>query len=275
MFINNTQCEHCNHQFDEMLSRCPYCHQENKNKASLPYKNKMVFMPIAYQFIVFLVGLGGLFLFEFIFQLCLQGVIPHSDPGGILKLNAVVIFPSYACLFVALFLLVFKYLPEFAEHFKKVKPYLMGIVFGIGLIVFSLIYTTIVNSCCPGLDLNENEKNARNLTVFYPFLSIIILCFIGPICEEITYRVGLFSALSRFNRWLAYITTILVFALIHFDFASPNIGVEALYLPVYLVSGLLLTICYEQEGPAASITAHMINNLYSVLGVLIVNGISK
>ena len=57
-----------------------------------------------------------------------------------------------------------------------------------------------------------------------------------------------------------------VFAFIHFDFeaiGTPEIVEELWSLPSYLVSGLILTIAYEHRGPACSMTAHVLYNLFA------------
>ena len=43
---------------------------------------------------------------------------------------------------------------------------------------------------------------------------------LAPFAEEMTYRIGLFSALKRVNLILAFIVTALVFGLIHFDLSG-------------------------------------------------------
>ena len=46
-------------------------------------------------------------------------------------------------------------------------------------------------------DKNENEEDLRSFIVVYPITSIIFLGFIGPMCEELTYRVGVFGVLKN------------------------------------------------------------------------------
>ena len=91
--------------------------------------------------------------------------------------------------------------------------------------------------------------------------------------EECAYRVGLFGLASRLGKPLGYILTGLVFALIHFDFgAAFNFGPEGfasavlewLNLPIYLFSGLAFTFVYDKVGFGASVTAHTLNNMFSI-----------
>ena len=114
----------------------------------------------------------------------------------------------------------------------------------------------------------------RSFITIYPFISLIFLGVIGPICEELTYRVGLFSVLKK-PKWLAYVIGTLVFALAHFSFTSTNIINELVNLPVYIVSGFALCLAYDKFGLAASLTAHTVNNIYSVSMVIFLHYIQN
>ena len=106
---------------------------------------------------------------------------------------------------------------------------------------------------------------SKNYIVF----ALIIFGLIGPICEELTYRVGLYSLTKRWNRTAAYIITPIVFGLIHFNWESLTIGGNTLVnelcnLPDYIVAGVLFSYYYEKGGFACSATAHVVNNLVAL-----------
>lgn len=92
---------------------------------------------------------------------------------------------------------------------------------------------------------------------------------IGPICEEFTYRVGLYSIARRLNKYVAIAFSTIVFALIHFSFTSSDIVNELINLPSYLAGGIIFGIAYEHKGPACSMTAHICYNLFSLIVVLL------
>ena len=124
--------------------------------------------------------------------------------------------------------------------------------------------------------VNTNETGINTITTAFPILSLIVFGILGPLCEEVTYRVGLFSSISQKLKPLwAYLITILIFGLIHFDFTalfSGNVDaliIELSNLPTYLVSGLLLCYFYTKEGFGVSSIAHIFNNLLSLLLTLI------
>ena len=187
-------------------------------------------------------------------------------------LSAQTTFISYLVLFVCLLIVVYPYIPELSLKMKKAKPYLVGLLGGFALVVFSITYSNILNLFYPMGD-NENQKAAVKIILDYPFASIMIVGFLGPICEELTYRLGLFTLSRRWNRIAAYIISVLVFALIHFSFTSTDIINELLNLPSYLFCGLCLAFLYDKYGLVCAIESHMINNLYSVVVILIANSL--
>ena len=124
-----------------------------------------------------------------------------------------------------------------------------------------------------GGGVNQNEAAIDSTTSLFPFLSIIIFGILGPICEEFTYRVGLFSIIKRYNRILAYVITALFFGLIHFTFSPSTIVNELINLPSYMVAGLLLCYFYDYKGIGTSTVAHVANNLFALLMQLILSAL--
>ena len=103
----------------------------------------------------------------------------------------------------------------------------------------------------------------------YPAFSIIVLGIIGPICEEIGYRLGLFDLLKRCHIALAYVATALVFGFIHFDFTQISSITEWINLPNYLISGAILCLTYDRFGFGASVLAHVFNNVLAIVLILV------
>ena len=127
----------------------------------------------------------------------------------------------------------------------------------------TILYNSIIAQFIE-LPKNANEDIAEQMIKQYPVICFFILGFIGPICEELTYRFGLFGLLKKKNRILAYIVSALVFGIIHFDFTGDLI-VELLNLPTYIICGALFGLAYDLCGFEASLTAHITNNLYAVI----------
>ena len=210
-------------------------------------------------------GIGGIFIFSLLATLLVNIFSFEYDEQKIGVIN----FVTYGLLFLTLLGIVNVDIIKFKNDFNKFLPYLIGFGFGVAMIIFPIIYNLIINSFYES-SVNENESSLRNIIAIYPILSLIFFGFLGPICEELTYRVGLFGILKK-PKWLAYVIGTLVFALAHFSFSSVNIINELINLPIYIVSGFLMCLAYDKFGLAASLTAHTVNNVYSVTMVIIYN----
>jgi uncharacterized protein len=152
---------------------------------------------------------------------------------------------------------------------KKALVYFL-ILYGM-LILAGIIYETL------GIVLedNTNQDTITQLTIAFPFLSIITFVFLGPIAEEITYRLGLFGLLHRYNRWIAFILTALVFGFIHFDYGSSNYVNELLNMPLYILAGVVFAYIYEREGFEVATLTHIINNGFSIMIIWIISWTSS
>ena len=131
--------------------------------------------------------------------------------------------------------------------------------------MFNLFYNLILSLAGVSIADNANESSLNSIVTAFPMASLLFFAFIGPVCEELTYRVGLFSLTKRVNRIFAYIVTIIVFTLIHFDFTSKTMVNELLNIPFYAFAAFVFTFLYEKFGLASSVSAHITNNLFSLL----------
>lgn len=153
-------------------------------------------------------------------------------------------------------------------QFGNKKAILTGLLDGFVLLFVSILISNITSAFYDG-GVNNNETAIDSITTLYPILSLIIFGFIGPLCEEFAYRIGLFSILSKHSRILGYAVVTVVFGLIHFDFTSSDIVNELINLPNYMIAGLLLCYFYEKDGIVGSSVAHMTNNFVSILITII------
>ena len=218
---------------------------------------------------LFLVGLLGLHVFAFIVGIIVSIVCPKE------LTNAVTNLISYSILFVSMLAIIVVDLPKLMYHFKKWKPYVFGLAGAIAIVLFEFAYTNIVNLFYK-YQASGNEEGVRSIVLAFPVASVFILGIVGPICEELAYRVGLFAALSKYRKWLAYVVTSLVFGAIHIIgslIVGTNIWNELVNLPVYVIAGLAFSFLYDKWGFASSTTAHICNNLYAVIGTIITKSI--
>ena len=139
-------------------------------------------------------------------------------------------------------------------------------------ILYSVILSAILTATGGSYSSNANQSTLESIIKVYPIMSFVIFGIVGPISEELTYRVGLFSLCSRVNKVFGYIVSLIIFALIHFSWTSigtKDFVTELYNLPSYLIAGFGLAFIYDKGGIGASFIAHSLNNIYSVVSVII------
>lgn len=235
-----------------------------------PYAKHPNFKDWLFRLTLFLIGFLGLDILTIILQLIFNVIFPEwfvkdspTQIVGLSTLNAV----RYVFLTIGLIALLLPRLKIIINKFKSFKTILLGIGFGIALIGITRVYSLVISDFVE-LEINANEEAAESMIFAYPFLSIIVLGILGPVCEEVTYRYGLFGLFNKKAKILAYIITPLVFALIHFDFTG-NLLIELVNMPSYIIAGILLCYVYDKYGFGASVIAHIANNLFAIITILI------
>ena len=92
--------------------------------------------------------------------------------------------------------------------------------------------------------------------------------FLAPITEELMFRGGIFGALRRVNRVLAYVVSALLFSLYHVWGYALTDPLAWLYLLQYLPVSLLLCRCYERSDSIwGSILLHATINFLSLQAI--------
>ena len=243
-----------------------------------PKLKNMTFMKSWKQIVFFAVGLFGLTAL----QIAAQYVMAFAA-GGVYGFDTIdyrtfldsatatmiINGVAYVGVLTAFVILSIGDLQEIFKSFHGWKPFVAGLIGFASIIGFNIIYSTILTTTGIVSSTNANEQTVQSIVIAFPLASLLIIGAIGPICEELTYRVGLFSFFRRINVILAYFVTMVVFAFIHFQFSSSDIVNELLNLPYYAFAAFVFCFLYEQYGFASSLTAHIVNNTYSVLSILV------
>lgn len=292
MLIKKTTCDNCGTKFDECLEECSKCKTKSKRFLELNLNPKMTWMNTARQLSLFLLGWLGLNIISLIYvflssaiEVFINGLEYDealaliSTPFNAMLTNGV----SYTLLLVGMIIIIWPHIRKILQSFASGKNILNGFLLGFALIGATAVYGLIISSFY-STSGNVNQNTLEILIADYPIPAILIFGIIGPLAEEFTYRVGLFNLLSRSKRWIAYLSTALIFAFIHFSFISiftyinaPTLDNyeavinELINIPQYLIAGLILSFTYEQFGFAGSSIAHILNNLISIVGVLLVS----
>ena len=270
---NYRECPFCHHIHNGDFDICPRCGQRSEGPLLSSRFPNVIQIKWVKQILMFLIGWGGLTLVSlfvsFLFILYANNAITDpvareafltSDQANI-SLNVI----TYATLFVGLVALLWKDIVIVLKSFKRLRTILLGLSYGGLVIVVVIIYNFIVIATGYEMSDNQNESSITNLMQSYPLMSLLAFVILGPLVEEMTYRLGLFSLIHRLNRPLAYFVTMLVFGIIHMSFNKDTIINELVNLPSYILAGTVLTFAYEKEGFAVSTYAHITNNLVSFL----------
>ena len=274
--FKKTKCNNCYKEFDEVEDQCPYCKTANSNKPKGWSFKMMTFVGKGKQLAIFFVGWLGLqFLATFVSLIIVLTSSTPLDPSGttITSLeNFLAQIIPYTLLTAILLWILGKENKKVFSSFKNPFSYL-GFVAGGVIIGLGILYGLFSSQFGTG----GNESAVRDLITFSPAGTFFMIVLMGPICEEITYRLGLYSFLRRKSMLLAVLITSLIFALIHFDINAiiylvdpageagmelfkNAIIIELVNLPNYLIAGACLSLTYEYLGFAGSFLAHLTNN---------------
>ena len=157
---------------------------------------------------------------------------------------------------------------EFKKIGNKVISFIIFAIFGfIILYGTSYIINYLYNLYNIGVSQNQNsiENYILHGNAILTFITVVIF---APLVEEIIYRYSIFSLIK--NKILAYVVTIICFALPHMLSTNSSISEWLLLMIPYLLSGFILALIYDSsKNIYASIVAHCLNNLLAFIIILI------
>jgi membrane protease YdiL (CAAX protease family) len=278
-------CSKCGQAFDPARRTCPKCGQASAYAGKTRTWQESIPLGPGKEIACFLMGWAGFQVIATMMQLFVISIFKSSLVTAGFSTEAIsanldsftasgaymasVFFPAYLILFCVLLSVLSKDLPRLSAAFKSPKTYL-GIACGVGIILLVSLYGLATASLKTATNANEsNIETTVTASPSYAVLSIFIFGLVGPFCEEVTYRLGLFNFLKRWSLVAAYILSALIFAFIHFDWTNAGSAVEWLSFPAYLLSGLAFALTYEYFGFGASFLAHATNNLVDLVMIII------
>ncbi|MEG1739273.1 MAG: lysostaphin resistance A-like protein [Bacilli bacterium] len=267
--LDTIKCDKCNTSYDMEFIECPKCHTINPNASPRALNNPLLYVDTFREVALLVTGIIGMFLISAIVG-SIFGMIIGSKGEIVTNLSPLQSLISLSITqFLVLIIMIatmYPYLKYIGKSFLKYKSIIIGVLAGGFLILFSFAYGALISATLPDHVINGNEASLQPLVEALPALSFFILVLVGPFVEELTYRVGLFGAVNKWNKIAAYVVAVLIFSVMHISFSSGTDWIsELVALPVYLVAAFILAYIYDNFGLSASFTAHAINNLYAFL----------
>ncbi|MEG1222575.1 MAG: lysostaphin resistance A-like protein [Bacilli bacterium] len=267
--LDTIKCDKCNTSYDMEFIECPKCHTINPNASPRALNNPLLYVDTFREVALLVTGIIGMFLISAIVG-SIFGMIIGSKGEIVTNLSPLQSLISLSITqFLVLIIMIatmYPYLKYIRKSFLKYKSIIIGVLAGGFLILFSFAYGALISATLPDHVINGNEASLQPLVEALPALSFFILVLVGPFVEELTYRVGLFGAVNKWNKIAAYVVAVLIFSVMHISFSSGTDWIsELVALPVYLVAAFILAYIYDNFGLSASFTAHAINNLYAFL----------
>lgn len=131
------------------------------------------------------------------------------------------------------------------------------------IIVLFLVLSFISNIILVNLLKQEasNQEIAVSMLTSFPLLGILAICLFGPFVEEIIYR------LPYKKNWLSIIISAIVFTFAHISNFSL---IQILFFIPYLFLSISFSFAYfKNENIILSTTTHILNNLISVVLLLV------
>jgi hypothetical protein len=234
------------------------------------------------QLLLFFLGWIGLLGFAILFSGLFAILAPYflSIAETELFLNSDLFFTyvnsfTYLTLFMIGLILIWPYLRTTFLPALFSGKWWLGLPFTFAILLTSYGLVSLYGALGIQLEDNQNQAAIVRLVKDSPMISLFTFGLLGPIVEEWTYRLGLFQYLKSRSKWIAYVVTLTIFGLIHFDFTATNLTNELLNLPIYLVAGAWFCFLYDRFGLQVAMATHIINNLLSVMSILILPELSS
>ncbi len=151
---------------------------------------------------------------------------------------------------------------EFRSDYKnKMKKTFKYLLLGMGMMVVSnLILQTFLE------DLPLNEQANREMLNEVPMFSIIYMCALAPVIEELLFRLNFKNVFKK--KWSYVLATGIFFGALHVITVDLD-WIMVLYIIPYSILGMTFSyIFFDTDNVYSSILAHAVNNTFAVLTIL-------
>lgn len=201
--------------------------------------------------------LFGFYFFTLLFQY-INGMI-FKETNQFTMMIPVVI------LIIGLIVIFKKDLLNDFKSFKENYANNLMIAFKYWIIGYLLMYITNAILILLIGNISSNETNVELVINQMPIYALFIICLLGPIEEEIVFRLNFRKTIK--NDTLFCLITGLIFGLSHVVGYAP---IEFFYLIPYGIMGYFFAKGYtETKSIFTSISIHMMHNIFMVIIILV------
>ena len=193
---------------------------------------------------------------QFLISIIIGAIYPSNSLEKITELTGLITFLSFLLTFIVMFILYHTNLKEKLTKITK-KDIIYIAVGAIIIIIVNELLSRLLAGANADMQNQEYIIEAFKHNKTMMFAATVIF---APIVEEMVFRYS-FSTFIK-NKYAFIIISSLVFGLMH------STGIAII---VYFVLGVLLSLLYlkTNKNIIASIIAHILNNAYAVIMVLI------
>ena len=152
---------------------------------------------------------------------------------------------------------------DFKDYISKIKYYLKNYIkYWLLALVAMYIANTILFAI--GGNIAKNEQGVRELVKGNPFIMIILACIIGPMLEELIFRISIYKIIGR-HKWLFIILSGLIFGSMHVLGESTTL-IDYLYIIPYSIPGCFFAYSlYKSNNSCVPISLHIIHNTFALI----------
>ena len=270
--LKTTFCEKCNFRYDYHLESCPKCKEKNPDIVEKRCRNKLFFIDVIKCFLI----VALCFLTTTLLPTIVYFIVNAVDKT-ILDSNLFVLgleIGANLVLIISVILVIWHYKSYIFKDFTNWKNILIGIAAGVIIIGLSQLLSYLIYEVGQ-IPVNSNQINVESIVKSEPVLAFFAVVILGPIAEELTYRVGLMGLgmkiSEKYGKIFAYLLSIVIFIFVHLNLLGENVNYASEFaaVPIYFVGASLLCVAYDKGGLSSSIIAHILNNLFGFILVMV------
>lgn len=271
--LKRTFCKKCNFKFDPRFETCPKCDEKNDEFVRNRCRNPLFFIDFIKCFFIVLIWVIATYVIPLLVFIVFLAVNP--DIFLINEFSFSLQLSIYLFAIAGFVAILWNYKRYFFKDFINLRNVIIGVISGLIIVGLSQFIGYLVHEVGK-IPVNSNQTFVESSVRLVPALAFFTVVIFGPIYEEVIFRVGFMGIGMKFNqkygKIFAYALSIIIFVLIHLDFTctGDELIAELAAIPTYLIGASVLCLAYDQGGFTSSVIAHIINNMFGFIFVMVI-----